>query len=127
MLQAVLYIVIAGRVPWHSKASLIVVPKTGYPCLRLLAPACPLLTEHGCRGGRAAEGADANWQTPGKSKAEFGERDPGESGTNEGQHQTGALGRITRLDSALRACLGLAAWLETRVVLRPGRPGPPQL
>ena len=45
-----------------------------------------------CRGGRAAERADANWQTPGKSKAELGERDPGESGTNEGQHQTGRLG-----------------------------------
>jgi hypothetical protein len=64
---------------------------------------------------------------PGKSKPEFGERgerDPGESGTNEGQHQTGRLGGSPAADSPDSA---LRAWLETRVILRPGRPGPPRL
>jgi hypothetical protein len=74
-----------------------------YACLHL-----PFAYGIRCRGGRAAEGADANWQTPGKSKAEFGERDPGESGTNEGQHQTGRLGGSPALIRPCGPCLGLA-------------------
>jgi hypothetical protein len=60
----------------------------------MLAPACPLLTEYSVEADAPPMGQTRTGRPlgPGKSKAELGERDPGESGTNEGQHQTGRLG-----------------------------------
>jgi hypothetical protein len=122
MLQAVLYIVIAGSVPWHSKASLIVVPKTGYPCLRRLPFAYGIRVSRRTRrrrGNRELADPPLAKAKPNLAKGIQGSRAQMRVSTKQA--------RLGGSPALIRPCGPDWAWLETRVILRPGRPGPPQL